>query len=316
MTLLDRFFAGDRLALARVITLIENETEHRDTLLQTVYLQNRQARRIGLTGPPGAGKSTLIDRLIGLFRAEGLTVGVVAVDPTSPFTGGALLGDRVRMQSAWSDPGVFVRSMADRNHTSGLSAATPDVVAALEAFGKQVILVETVGVGQTTLDIADLTDTTVVVLTPESGDSVQAMKAGLMEIADLLVVNKDDRSGASHFASELRGVLEMRQTTRAWRPPVLRTSARDNTGVDAVYDQLQQHQAFLSESDHLYLRRLRQSRSAITRAVSRQIDRKIGARPDHAALIDDLAQWVARRELTPQAAAQAVLIRTGFWNRL
>ena len=312
MALIDRFFCGDRLALARVITLIENDVERRERLLKYLYPHTGQAKRIGLTGPPGAGKSTLVDRLISRFRENDLTVGVIAVDPTSPFTGGAFLGDRVRMQGSWSDPGVFVRSMADRNHTSGLSAATPDVMSAMEAFGQQVILVETVGVGQSTLDIADLTDTTVVVLTPESGDSVQAMKAGLMEIADILVVNKDDRVGASHFASELRAVLELRHRDSSWETPVLRTSARDNTGIDTLYDQIFQHQAFLKENSLLEQRRLRQSRAAIHRALAEHIEQRLAQAPDHAALVDQLATLVAQRSKTPQEAVSELLHRIGI----
>jgi LAO/AO transport system kinase len=315
MRLLDRFFQGDRLALARIITWIENDGIQRETLLHALYPHTGRARRIGLTGPPGAGKSTLVSRLIGLFRQEGRTVGVIAVDPTSPFTGGALLGDRLRMQSAWADPGVFIRSMADRTHAGGLSSATPDVMVALDAFGMDVILVETVGVGQSTLDIAEVTDTTVVVLTPESGDSIQAMKAGLMEIADILVVNKDDRTGASHFASELRMMLDMRQPPPEWLPPVLRTSARDNTGIETVYEQLHRHRAFLSEHGHLEVRRLRQSRSAVARAIRDRLDQRIGTLPDPASVMDRLAGRVALREMTPLDAADEILDMVGIRNR-
>lgn len=311
-SLLDRFFAGDRLALARVITLLENDTGRRESLLQALYTHTGHARRIGLTGPPGAGKSTLIDRLIRVFRQNSRTVGVVAVDPTSPFTGGALLGDRLRMQSTWSDAGVFVRSMADRTNTGGLSAATPDVMTALDAFGKDIVIVETVGVGQSTLDIAEVTDTTVVVLTPESGDSIQAMKAGLMEIADILVVNKDDRAGAGHFASELRMVLEMRQNTATWSPPVLRTSAQNDTGIDEVYSRLAEHHTHLTHHNILETRRLRQSRSSITRAIDERIAQRIRTTPDMDATLEILAGRVSRRELGPYAAADKLLLMAGI----
>ena len=257
------------------------------------------------------GKSTLINRLVQLLREHDQTVGVVAVDPTSPFTGGALLGDRLRMQSSWSDPGVFMRSMAERTSTSGLSAATPDVITALDAFGKDVIIVETVGVGQSTLDIAEVTDTTVVVLSPESGDSIQAMKAGLMEIADILVVNKDDRAGSGHFASDLQMVLEMKQNMGDWLPPIVRTSAQNGTGIEEVHTRLIEHQGYLDDSGTLEARRLRQSRSAITRAIDERIACRLRLLiPDLDEVLSHLADRVSKRELTPFTAADEVLKET------
>ena len=307
MKLLERFFNGDRIALSRIITLLENDAGRRPAILDTLFPQSGGARRIGLTGPPGAGKSTLTDRLTRLFRQDKKTVGVIAVDPTSPFTGGALLGDRLRMQSSWDDPGVFVRSMADRTHTGGLSAATPHVITALDAFGKDVVIVETVGVGQSTLEIANVTDTTIVVLTPESGDSIQAMKAGLMEIADILIVNKDDRDGAGNFASDLRMVLDMRQRTDQWQPPIVRTSARDNTGVDTVYEQLTAHHQYLSDQQHMETRRLRQSRSAIDQAIEAYLGQLLADIPERSAIMDRLSARVARREIHPFTAAEEII---------
>jgi LAO/AO transport system kinase len=312
MKLLDRFFSGDRSALSRVITLIENDTLRRPALIDALYPHTGRALRIGLTGPPGAGKSSLVDRLIGRFRGEGRSVGVIAVDPSSPFTGGALLGDRVRMQSFWADTGVFIRSMADRGHAGGLSSATPDVITALDAFGKEVILVETVGVGQSTLDIFEMAETTVVVLTPESGDSVQALKAGLMEIADILVVNKDDREGAGAFAADLQMMLEMRFTASEWFPPVVRTSARENSGVDELHQAIQQHRTFLMDSGVMEKRRRRQFRSAIMRLARERFDQRIREIVDLEQTLERLVDEMMRRECAPQDAVDHLLRLAGL----
>ena len=208
--LLEDFRAGKRPALARAISIVENDRPGARALLQALHARLGRARRIGITGPPGAGKSTLVSALITALRARGDTVGVVAVDPSSPFTGGALLGDRIRMGEATLDPGVFIRSMASRGSLGGLALATKEVADVLDAFGFDHVLVETVGVGQSELDIAGAADTTIVVLVPESGDSIQAMKAGLMEIADLFVINKADRPGAERLAREVEMMLHLR----------------------------------------------------------------------------------------------------------
>ena len=208
--LLEDFLAGKRPALARAISIVENGRAAGPVLLHALHPRIGRARRIGITGPPGAGKSTLTAALIGAFRARGETVGVVAVDPTSPFTGGALLGDRIRMGEATLDPGVFIRSMATRGSLGGLALTTKEVADLLDAFGFDHVLIETVGVGQSELDIAAAADTTIVVLVPESGDSVQAMKAGLMEIADVFVINKADRPGAERLAREVEMMLRLR----------------------------------------------------------------------------------------------------------
>ena len=196
--LLTAFAAGQSAALARAVSIVENQRAGFDLLMNALHARLGHARRIGITGPPGAGKSTITTQLVSAWRAEGKTVGVVAVDPTSPFTGGALLGDRIRMEAVALDPGVFIRSMATRGSLGGLAAATRDVCDVLDAFGFDVILIETVGVGQSELDVARTADSTVVVLVPESGDSIQTLKAGVMEIADVFVVNKADRPGAHH----------------------------------------------------------------------------------------------------------------------
>ena len=309
MKLLDRFLDGDRTALSRVITLLENDRSRRSAIMDRLYPRSGKARRIGITGPPGSGKSTLADRLTILLRNSGSTVGIVAVDPTSPFTGGALLGDRFRMQGSWDDPQVFLRSLADRSHAGGLSEATPHAMTALDAFGKDVIIVETVGVGQSTLDVSDVSDTTVVLLTPESGDSIQAMKAGLMEIADVLVVNKSDRDGADRFAAELRTIVDLGRWEEGWKPPVLSVSARDDTGVDGVYEQLAAHGDYLAAEGRLEKRRLRQGRSAIEKALGEMWRGRLTELRGADGTMDGLSERVARREIHPLAAAREMMDR-------
>ena len=240
--LLERFTGGDRRALARLITLVENRTPEVPAIMRELYPRIGRAMLIGLTGPPGAGKSTLGDKLIAAFRAQGKSVAVVAIDPSSPFSGGAVLGDRVRMQEHFLDPGVFIRSLSTRGRHGGLARATREVVHVLDAFGHDVVIVETVGVGQTELDIMGLAHTTVVVLVPEAGDTIQVMKAGLLEIADVFVVNKADRDGARRLKNELEVMLHLRPAA-SWNVPVLLTEAVANKGIDDLVKQIEAHGA-------------------------------------------------------------------------
>lgn len=246
---------GDARAVARAMTLVENGAPQAEALLDAVYGKKPESPRVGVTGPPGAGKSTLVAEYARLLRAEGVKVGVVAVDPTSPFTGGAILGDRVRMGEHATDPAVFIRSMATRGSLGGLAARTGDLCEILDAWGAGTTLIETVGVGQSELDVAETADTVAVVLTPESGDSIQALKAGLMEIADVLVLNKADHPGADAMEAALRSSLAFRPQG-GWKPPIVRTVGIERKGIDAMHAALLEHRAYVGRPEvHAAVRR-------------------------------------------------------------
>src|SRR5262245_51697930 len=261
LRLVARMLDGDRLALARLITRVENRTPEVPAIMHAVPARTGRAYVLGVTGPPGAGKSTLVDRITTLLRKEGVSVGIIAVDPSSPFTGGAVLGDRIRMQTHTLDPDVFIRSMATRGSLGGLARATGDVIKLMDAFGFPWIIIETVGVGQTELDIVRQADTTVVALVPESGDSVQAMKAGLMEVADIFVVNKADRDGAHALMAELKFSVHLHFTSNAqprdvdWEVPVLAAQAVNDVGMDALLQQIRRHRTVLEQAGALEKRR-------------------------------------------------------------
>ena len=255
--LLDDALAGNRRALARLITLIERGGDDARSVGRLTYPRGGSAYTVGITGAPGAGKSTLTDRLVGHLRSLDQAVGVLAVDPSSPFSGGAILGDRVRMQGHAGDPGVFIRSMATRGHLGGLALATPEAIRVLDAAGFPVVLVETVGVGQVEVEVAGWADTTVVAVNPGWGDAVQANKAGLLEVADLLVVNKADRPGAAEAERDLRTMLDMNLDPGPWRPPVVRTVATTGEGVVELWEAVTAHRQFLEDSGQLAERRVR-----------------------------------------------------------
>jgi len=273
-TLIDQFRQGDRRALARFLSRIENRDPSVPGLLDTLYPDTGDAWRIGLTGPPGAGKSTLVNAMVQKYREQDFPVGVVAFDPTSPFTGGALLGDRVRMETISKDPGVFIRSMATRGHLGGLAVGVDEACDLLDAFGKQRLFIETVGVGQSELEVAQSADTTIVVLVPQSGDAIQAMKAGLMEIADLYILNKCDRDGAEHAYRELVSTVHMKMPEDGWHPPVLKTVAGRGEGLDEVIEAVAKHRDHLISSGLLEKRR----KARIAAKTARFVEDELRAR--------------------------------------
>ncbi len=304
--LITRFRSGDRRACGQIISLVENNLPEGALLLNRLYPLMGRAYRIGITGPPGAGKSTLVEKLALALRRSGETVGIVAVDPTSPFSGGAVLGDRVRMGGLFTDPGVYIRSMATRGSLGGLARKTKEVCDVLDAFGKNYLIIETVGVGQMELDIAEAADSTVVVLVPESGDAIQTLKAGLMEIGEIYCVNKSDREGADRMALEIRAMLEMRAKNDGWFPPVVKTIATTGAGVDELLQGVISHRQHQERTDLLAARRRQALRMEIERIVEEKLRQEFLSQPEVVRFIDKLLIEVAERKISPYQAAEAV----------
>jgi LAO/AO transport system kinase len=303
--LVERLLAGNRRALGRVLTQIENDSAAGRRALAMLYPRSGRAHTVGLTGSTGSGKSTLVGALAHEFRRREKTLGIVAIDPTSPFSHGALLGDRIRMQDLTSDPAVFLRSMATRGALGGLAPSTAGVVTALDAFGKDIVLVETVGAGQDEVEIAMMADTTVVVLTPGAGDDVQAMKAGIMEIADILVVNKSDLPNADLLERQLRSIVEAARSGRA--TPIVRTAGALGDGIDMLVDALEEHHAYFAQAELQAAHRREQARhQVLTLARQRLIERVVLAHGADGKL-DDLVEKVAARELDPHTAADKLI---------
>jgi len=308
-TLLDRAREGDRAALARLLSFVERGGDEARVVSRLAYPLGGRAYTVGLTGAPGAGKSTLTSALIGHLRSRQLEVSVLAIDPSSPFSGGAILGDRVRMQDHATDPGVFIRSMATRGHLGGLSLATPEAIRLLDAVGKEWVLVETVGVGQVEVEIAGKADTTVVVVNPGWGDSVQANKAGLMEIADVFVINKADRKGVEETRRDLELMLDLSELDD-WRPPIVATVAQSGDGVPELWDAVERHRAFAAGAGLLARRREQRLREELREIVARRLERRArelctGER------WDQLQVEVLDRVVDPWTAADRMLAGVG-----
>jgi LAO/AO transport system kinase len=301
---------GSQLAGARLIRMLEDGDPEGIEGLKVLYPHTGRAFILGITGPPGGGKSTLVDRIVSEFRRRNLTVGVVAVDPSSPFSGGAILGDRIRMQRHATDAGVFVRSMATRGHLGGLSKAAGEAVLVLDAMGFDVILIETVGVGQDEVEIVDLAHTTAVVSLPGMGDDIQAMKAGILEIGDVFIVNKADKPGAEQVVRQLRVMLEMRNRAEGeWEPPVLQTVAVDNQGIEELVDGFFRHRQYLTDSGRLTQRKRVRQMHFFRELVKDMAADKIFAALEGSAGYKELLGQLASRAIDPYSAAEGLLAK-------
>ena len=307
-TLAERLLRGDKRALARAISLVEDDEPEGWEIVREVYPKTGSAAIVGLTGPPGAGKSTLISALTKARRAAGRTIGVISIDPSSPFTSGALLGDRIRLTDHFLDPGVFIRSMANRGALGGLSEATLQAALLMDASGRDDIFLETVGVGQAEVDIIDHADTVVLVLIPGSGDSVQALKAGVMEIPDVIVVNKADHPLTDTMVREIRGVLSL-APQRGWKVPIVKTQAANGQGVDELIEVMEAHRAYLTEAGQLAERRRKNLRNEVlaicTHRMRVRLEQALERDEEFARLMDEVEQ----RQVDPATAATTLLER-------
>ena len=308
-SLVDRLRSGDARALARAISIVENRRPEAVALLKTLFPSTGHARVLGLTGAPGAGKSTLVDQIAKHYRKENQTVGIIAVDPTSPYTGGAILGDRIRMQDHYSDPGIFIRSMATRGSLGGLARTTADVATVLDASGRDLIMIETGGVGQDEVDIVRLADVTIVILVPGMGDDVQTIKAGIMEIADIFVINKSDREGAERVEREIRSMQSLDIRKDGWTPPIVKTVASDGTGTKELAAAIGNYEAYLKNENLLVQKNVENWRERLIEMLRDAMLEKARARITDGAL-DRYAVEIAEHKRDPYSLVEEIVSGT------
>lgn len=304
--LIARIIKGETRAVARAITLIENSDPAAEEILDALYPHTGRAYIVGITGPPGAGKSTLVDKLTLQLRKEGRTVGVIAIDPTSPFTGGALLGDRIRMQQHAGDRGVFIRSMATRDALGGLASATYKVVKILDAAGYNAIIIETVGVGQAEIDIVHVAYTTILILVPGLGDDIQSFKAGIMEIADIYAINKSDRSETDRMIYDLTMLLELNKESQ-WKPPIVKTVATRSEGIGELLETIRAHYRYLDENNLFYVKERKNSEIEVIKLLSHHLTSRYVTSYRSHDQFEKIIDRVAERELSPYQAVQHVI---------